>query len=168
MMKLALAAVLLAAAAPVPVRAFSLESLDLAGVRAAAVEAPAASPAGVAVEPRPLKRFTIRIARACDAGPFILASWCPETGADVKGGLERELVVKAGDDVELRLVNTGGIPDASLGIGGHSFELPEFGVSALTPLGAETTVRFTAARAGRYKYYDALWLNGYGVLVVLP
>ena len=131
---------------------------------------------------RPVSAFTLEIRGGCDAGPFQIASWCPAPGTGVAGGLERVIKARVGDLVVLRLVNTGSVPDSQHGIGDHRFQFTAaepiescrgaacsaFGVDVYVPLGAVREVRFHADRAGRYKYYDSLWPNGYGVLVVEP
>lgn len=56
----------------------------------------------------------------------------------------KELRVKKGDRVRIKVTNTKG---------SHDINIDEFGVKAETPLDQEVTVEFTADKAGEFVYY---------------
>ena len=56
----------------------------------------------------------------------------------------REISVKKGDTVRIKVTNTKG---------DHDFKLDEFNVYAATPLDQEVVVEFTADKAGEFVYY---------------
>jgi len=56
----------------------------------------------------------------------------------------KEITVKKGDLVRLKITNTGGA---------HDFKIDEFNVYTDTPLNQEMTVEFTADKVGSFVYY---------------
>ncbi len=56
----------------------------------------------------------------------------------------REISVKKGDKVRIKVTNTKG---------DHDFRLDEFNVNAVTPLNEEVMIEFTADKAGDFVYY---------------
>lgn len=62
----------------------------------------------------------------------------------VKIWLPSSLMVQAGDEVELTLINKLDDP--------HGFKLAAFGIEEVVQPNAQTTVKFTAAKAGSHNY----------------
>lgn len=56
----------------------------------------------------------------------------------------REMIVRKGDKVRIKVTNTKG---------DHDFRLDEFNVNVATPLNEEVVVEFTADKAGDFVYY---------------
>ncbi|NUM25065.1 MAG: cupredoxin domain-containing protein [Candidatus Buchananbacteria bacterium] len=56
----------------------------------------------------------------------------------------KEIAVKKGDKVRIKVINTKG---------NHDFNLDEFGISEQTPLDQEVVIEFTADKAGEFQYY---------------
>lgn len=56
----------------------------------------------------------------------------------------KEIKVKEGDVVRVKVTNTKGM---------HDFVIDEFGVSKETPLNEEVVIEFVADKAGTYEYY---------------
>lgn len=124
--------------------------------------------------------FTLRINQACDAGPFVVPTWCADSAEGVLGGAERVLEAPAGRRVRFFLYNDRGpwdqpvtttrllaiVPaDAELTTGG----CPEKALACTqVPLGGEQ-VLWIGLEVGTYKYYDPSWPgSGYGLLKIVP
>lgn len=56
----------------------------------------------------------------------------------------KEISVKKGDHIRIKVTNTGGM---------HDFTLDEFGVKEELPLNQEVVIDFTADKAGTFQYY---------------
>jgi len=56
----------------------------------------------------------------------------------------KEMVVKKGDRVRVKVTDTFGM---------HNFVIDEYGISQETPLNQETVIEFTADKAGEFVYY---------------
>ncbi|MEK7644537.1 MAG: cupredoxin domain-containing protein [Patescibacteria group bacterium] len=56
----------------------------------------------------------------------------------------KELTVKKGEKVRLKVTNTKGM---------HDFNIDEFGIKAQTPLNQEVVIEFTADKTGEFVYY---------------
>ncbi|MEP7162734.1 MAG: cupredoxin domain-containing protein [Candidatus Moraniibacteriota bacterium] len=59
----------------------------------------------------------------------------------------KEMSVKKGDLIRVKVTNTKGT---------HDFTLDEFGVKKQTPLNEETVIEFTAAKVGTFEYYCSM------------
>ncbi|HVA66403.1 MAG TPA: hypothetical protein VNK24_05705 [Elusimicrobiota bacterium] len=159
-----------------------------------AAAAPAGPPAADSPAParsRRTKSFALSISPWCASGRRLFPTWCPASGEGVDG---KEIEVSEGDEVELTLVNdpawTQGeasfiltaadvIEDCQPDAFGRPKTLPsdeaakcasfpQFGVSYAVAPGSSRVIRFTADKAGTYKYYDGMSRSGYGVLKVVP
>ena len=56
----------------------------------------------------------------------------------------KEMVVKKGDRVRVKVTNT---------FGAHNFVIDEYGINRETPLNEEKVIEFTADKAGEFVYY---------------
>jgi nitrous oxide reductase len=70
-----------------------------------------------------------------------MTSYYDETG---KWFSLKEIDVKKGDKVRIKVTNTKGM---------HNFVIDEYGISQETPLNKETVIEFTADKAGEFVYY---------------
>lgn len=64
--------------------------------------------------------------------------------ADGKWFSLKEIKVKQGDKVRIKVTNTKGT---------HDFTLDEYGIKEMTPLDKETVIEFTADKKGEFAYY---------------
>lgn len=72
---------------------------------------------------------------------FSMTSYYDNTG---KWFSLKEIRVKKGDTVRIKVTNTKGT---------HDFTLDEYGVKEMTPLNKEVTIEFTADKVGEFEYY---------------
>jgi heme/copper-type cytochrome/quinol oxidase subunit 2 len=79
-----------------------------------------------------------------DAKEFSMTSYYDETG---KWFSLKEIDVKKGDKVRIKVTNTKGT---------HDFNIDEYGIKQMTPLNEETVIEFTADKAGEFKYYCSM------------
>ncbi len=59
----------------------------------------------------------------------------------------KEITVKKGDHVRVKVTNTAGV---------HNFTLDEFNIAKNLPLNQEMTIDFTADKAGTFQYYCSI------------
>lgn len=59
----------------------------------------------------------------------------------------KEIKVKKGETVRIKVTNTKG---------NHDFSLDEYGIKKLTPLDQEVTIEFKADKVGSFKYYCSM------------
>lgn len=64
--------------------------------------------------------------------------------ADGKWFSLKEIKVKQGDKVRIKVTNTKGT---------HDFAVDEYGIKEMTPLDKETVIEFTADKKGEFAYY---------------
>lgn len=124
--------------------------------------------------------FSLSIAQACDAGPYVIPTWCAQSGEGVLGGTERVLEAPAGRRVRFFLSNLPGTwnqPYSTtriLALVKDGEELTTGGCPAKAVACSEvglgrTEVLWIGLEVGTYKYYDPSWPgSGYGVLRVVP
>jgi nitrite reductase (NO-forming) len=67
--------------------------------------------------------------------------------ADGKWFSLKEISVKKGDTVRIKVTNTKGT---------HDFAIDEYGIKQMTPLNEETVIEFTADKAGEFAYYCSM------------
>ena len=67
--------------------------------------------------------------------------------ADGKWFSLKEISVKKGDRVRIKVTNTKGT---------HDFAIDEYGIKEMTPLDKETVIEFTADKAGEFTYYCSM------------
>lgn len=72
---------------------------------------------------------------------FSMTSYYDETG---KWFSEKNIAVKKGDRVRIKVTNTKGM---------HDFVIDEYAVKQETPLNEETVIEFTADKTGEFVYY---------------
>lgn len=76
-----------------------------------------------------------------DVREFSMTSYYDEQG---KWFSLKEISVKKGDKVRIKVTNTKGT---------HDFTLDEYGIKKMTPLNEEVVVEFTADKVGEFTYY---------------
>ncbi|MDD5083597.1 MAG: cupredoxin domain-containing protein [Candidatus Moranbacteria bacterium] len=83
-------------------------------------------------------------ATAGDMKEFSMTSYYDEAG---KWFSLKEISVKKGDKVRIRVTNTKG---------SHDFAIDEYGIKKMTPLNEETVIEFTADKVGEFTYYCSM------------
>lgn len=79
-----------------------------------------------------------------DVKEFSMTSYFDEKG---KWFSLKEIAVKKGDRVRIKVTNTKGT---------HDFAIDEYGIKKPTPLNEETVIEFTADKAGEFTYYCSM------------
>lgn len=80
-------------------------------------------------------------AKVADVKEFSMTSFYDEKG---KWFSLKEISVKKGDRVRIKVTNTKGT---------HDFTLDEYSIKEMTPLDKETVIEFTADKIGEFEYY---------------
>ena len=76
---------------------------------------------------------------------FTMNSWMDNIGGKMAAHFSiKEMVVKKGDKVRIKITNTAG---------DHDFVIDAYGIKTETPLNKETIVEFTADKVGTFEYY---------------
>ncbi len=76
---------------------------------------------------------------------FTMNSWMDNVGGKMAAHFSiKEMVVKKGDKVTIKITNTAG---------DHDFVIDAYGIKTETPLNKETIVEFTADKVGTFEYY---------------
>lgn len=78
------------------------------------------------------------------AKEFAMTSYYDDQGAWFS---LKEITVKQGDRVRIKVTNTKGT---------HDFTVDEFGIKKVTPLNEETVIEFVADKAGTFEYYCSM------------
>lgn len=76
-----------------------------------------------------------------DVKEFSMTSYYDDAG---KWFSLKEISVKKGDRVRIKVTNTKGT---------HDFNIDEYGIKQMTPLNEEVVIEFTADKAGEFTYY---------------
>lgn len=76
-----------------------------------------------------------------DIKEFSMTSYYDEKG---KWFSLKEMTVKKGDKVRVKVTNTKGT---------HDFAIDEYGIKKMTPLNEEVVIEFTADKTGEFAYY---------------
>lgn len=87
------------------------------------------------------KQSTSMTAQQGDVKEFTMTSYYDEKG---KWFSLKEMTVKKGDKVRVKVTNTKGT---------HDFAIDAYGIKKMTPLNEEVVVEFTADKAGEFEYY---------------
>lgn len=76
---------------------------------------------------------------------FTMNSWMDTVAGKMAAHFSiKEMVVKKGDKVRIKITNTAG---------DHDFVIDAYGIKTETPLNKETIVEFTADKVGTFEYY---------------
>lgn len=79
---------------------------------------------------------------------FTMTSWYEMKDGKASTNFSlKEIKVKKGDTVRIKVTNTKG---------SHDFSLDEYSIKKLTPLNQEVTIEFKADKAGSFKYYCSM------------
>lgn len=100
----------------------------------------ATAPAPMQVE----KNQSAATATQGDVKEFSMTSYYDEKG---KWFSLKEISVKKGDTVRIKVTNTKGT---------HDFNIDEYGIKQMTPFNEETVIEFTADKVGEFAYYCSM------------
>ncbi|MDP3956926.1 MAG: cupredoxin domain-containing protein [bacterium] len=81
---------------------------------------------------------------AGDVKEFSMTSYYDDAG---KWFSLKEISVKKGDRVKIKVTNTKGT---------HDFNIDEYGIKKVTPLNQEVVIEFTADKTGEFEYYCSM------------
>ncbi|MDP3956875.1 MAG: cupredoxin domain-containing protein [bacterium] len=87
---------------------------------------------------------TETVVQAGDVKEFSMTSYYDEKG---KWFSLKEISVKKGDRVRIKVTNTKGT---------HDFNIDEYKIKEATPLNKEVVIEFTADKAGEFEYYCSM------------
>lgn len=119
----------------------AMAAVALAGCAAAPAQPNAATPTPPAAQPTP------NAPTAGEVKEFAMTSFYEMVDGKPKPQFSlKEMAVKKGDRVRVKITNTRG---------DHDFKIDELNVYAETPLDQEVTVEFTADKTGEFVYYCA-------------